>query len=181
MLEWDEVAIQMVPRGHRNAGKIDEFHEECKTNIQEDNNKAEILNANYEKTNLEVTNDQKHLNEERRKKLGNILSQCKKLFNGKLGKYTKRKIHLELKPDAKPIHCKPYPVTQEHMGLFLDELQNLCDDGVLEKIGAMEHAYPTLIIAKKYGGVQWVSDFCKLNQQLKHKIYSLPKIQDILQ
>ena len=113
--------------------------------------------------------------------MGDVLLRYEQLFNGKLGKYTKRKIHLELKPDAKPVHCKPYPVPQVHMQLFLDELQNLCNDGVLEKIGATEHAYPTFIIAKKDGRVRWVSDFCKLNQQLKRKIYSLPKIQDILQ
>ena len=128
-----------------------------------------------------VLQQQKHLNEEQKKQLGSILSQCEKLFNGKLGKYTMIKIHLELKPDAKPIHLKPYPVPRAHVGLFLDELQNLCDDRVFEKIGATEHAYPTFIIAKKDGRVRWVSDFCKMNQQLKHKIFSLPKIQVILQ
>ena len=82
-----------------------------------------------------------------------------------MGKYKKRKIHLELKPDTKPVHCKPYPVPQAHMGLFLEELQHLCDDGVLEKVGSMEHAYPTFITPKKDGRISWVSGFRKLNQQ----------------
>ena len=83
-----------------------------------------------------VLQQQGHLNEEQKKQLGSIIYQCEQIFNWKLGKYTRKKVHLELKPDAKPIHWKPYPVTWAHASLFLDELQNLCNDGDLEKIGA---------------------------------------------
>jgi hypothetical protein len=51
------------------------------------------------------------------------------------------------------------------------EYQNLVNDGVLEPVGATEHAYPTFIVPKKDGRVRWVSDlFCKLNAQLWHNV-----------
>ena len=60
-------------------------------------------------------------------------------------------------------------------------MQNLRNEGVLKIFRATEHANPTFIIAEKDGRVICVSDFHELNQQLRLKIYSLPRIQDILQ
>jgi hypothetical protein len=88
-----------------------------------------------------------------------LLQQHQSLFSGKLGKYTKRQLHLELKDGAQPIHCKPYPVPKVHEQLFKDEAGYLVSDGVLEPVGATEHAYPTFIIPKKDSRIRWVSDF----------------------
>ena len=33
---------------------------------------------------------------------------------------------------------------------------------------------------KKDGCIHWISDFCALNKALKHKVYPIPRIQDIL-
>jgi len=55
---------------------------------------------------------------------------------------------LELKDDAKPVHCKPFPVPQKHAEVFRKECKRLCDEDVLEPIGATEHAYPTLFQRK---------------------------------
>jgi hypothetical protein len=42
--------------------------------------------------------------------------------------------------------------------------------------GYLHHLY----IPKNDGRVRWISDFCKLNEQILQKVYNLPKIQDIL-
>jgi hypothetical protein len=114
---------------------------------------------------------QMHLNEEQWSQLRVALTGHDELFNGKLGKYTKRKVHLDLVPDAKPINCHPFPVARAHETLFKHECQNLVNDGVLEPVGATEHAYPTFIVPKKDGRVRWVSDlFRKLNAQLRRNV-----------
>jgi Reverse transcriptase (RNA-dependent DNA polymerase) len=56
----------------------------------------------------------------------------------------------------------------------------LCEIGVLSRCGASQWLSPSFIIPKKDGRVRWISDFCKLNKQILHKVYHLPKIQDIL-
>jgi len=143
---------------------------------------ADIQKRKYGKVEIdEVVNQQVHLSADQRQKMKDVaFVGLDELFNGKLGKYTKKKVHLELKPGSHPVHCKPFPVARVHEEVFKDELRNLCNDGVLERTGATEHAYPTFIIPKKDGRVRWVSDFRKLNLMLRRKIFPLPKIQDIL-
>jgi transposase InsO family protein len=102
------------------------------------------------------------------------------LFDGKLKKYTGKKIHLDLKDNAHPIHCKPFPVPHTQAEVFKKECARLCAEDVLEPVGATEHAYPTFIIPKKDKTVRWVSDFRKLNSMLRRRVYPLPKIQDVL-
>jgi hypothetical protein len=143
---------------------------------------VDIKARKYDKVEVDTVIAQQadHLEKAQQEKLKKALSGLDELFNGKLGKYTKKKVHLELKPGAVPVHCKPFPVPRVHTQVFKDEAESLCKDDVLEKVGATEHAYPTFIIPKKDGRVRWVSDFRKLNVQLKRKIYPLPRIQDIL-
>ncbi len=40
------------------------------------------------------------------------------LFDGKLKKYTSKKILLELNENAHPIHCKPFPVPKTQVVVF---------------------------------------------------------------
>ena len=69
------------------------------------------------------------------------------------------------------MHCKPFPVPQKHAKAFKKEW---------EPIGATDHACPTFIIPKKDGSVRWVSDFQKLNANLRRRVHPLPRIQDVL-
>jgi hypothetical protein len=121
---------------------------------------TDIKGHKYEQANLsELVASQDHLTLSQRESLLALLQQQQSLFSGKLGKYTKRQLHLELKDGAQLIDCKPYPVPKVHEQLFKDEAGYLVSDGVLEPVGATEHAYPTFIIPKKDGHIHWVSDF----------------------
>jgi hypothetical protein len=127
-----------------------------------------------------VANQQLHLSTSQRQELAQLLMWVPKLFSSKLGCFPQKKVYLELQLNAKPFCCCPYPVPKHHEQVFKDELQHLCDIGVLVLCGPTEWLSPSFIIAKKDSRVRWISDFREFNKFIKRKVYNLPKIQDIL-
>jgi hypothetical protein len=78
-----------------------------------------ILESKYEKANVQdVANHQTHLTKEQCDGLHTLFKKQTKLFSGKFGSYSFKKIDLELLPNAKPIHAKPYPVPRIHLEVF---------------------------------------------------------------
>ena len=140
-----------------------------------------ILKADYHKVDTDaVAHEQTHLNQEQRDQLQNLLARFPRLFSGKLGCYTKKKFHLELKRDAIPYHAKAYAVPRTQETVFMNEMDRLEDEGVLVPCGASKWASPAFIIPKKNGQVRWVADFRELNKRLERNVYPLPKISDII-
>jgi Reverse transcriptase (RNA-dependent DNA polymerase) len=140
-----------------------------------------ILSSKYEEVDpTEVAQQQKHLTVQQQQQLAQLLSKFPILFNGMLGLYPHKKVHLELKEGVVPVNKCTYPVTHSQEPLFKEELDRLVEVGVLSKISASEWAAPTFITPKKEGRVCWVSDFRKLNKCIKRKVYPLPRIMDIL-
>jgi hypothetical protein len=141
----------------------------------------EILDAKYEKVQVdEVVNQLEHVNVQQKAGIKQVLSEFTKLFDGTLGVYPHRKFHIDLEPNAKPQHRRPYPVPVIHLETFKKELLHLCDIWVLQVQGASEWASPTFITPKKDGRVRWVSDLRELNKVVRRRQYPLPIIQDIL-
>lgn len=141
----------------------------------------EIISSKYDQISpLDVAAQQTHLTKVQQNELSLLLAKFPKLFNGELRTYPHRKIHIDLVDGAKPYASRPYPVPKHHEKVFKEELQRLCDIGVLEKVGASQWLLPTFIIPKKDGRVRWVSDMRQLNKVIKRKVYHLPKITDIL-
>ena len=67
---------------------------------------SKILPAKYEEVSLDkVVTMQDHLSLEQKTKLCSALEGNDQLFKGKLGVYPGKKIHLDLKPDAKLHHA----------------------------------------------------------------------------
>ena len=103
------------------------------------------------------------------------------VFDGTLGTFHTKPVHLELKKDAVPKHHKAFPVAKIHEVTLKKELDWLCKLGVLKKNSDSTWAAPTFIIPKKNGTVRFISDFRYLNNKcLVRKPYSIPKIADVL-
>ena len=67
-----------------------------------------------------------------------------KLFDGTLGVYPHRKVHIELLSDAVAKHVRPYAVPQVHLEAFRKKLLRLCKLNVLEPIGKSKWAHSLL-------------------------------------
>jgi hypothetical protein len=102
-----------------------------------------IYGSLYKQVNVhDIASQQTHLTGNKQSELEQILLQYPKLFSRKLGCYLHRKVHLDLKPDAIPCCCRPYPVPQHHEQVFKEELDQLCEIGVLEHCGASQWLSP---------------------------------------
>ena len=119
----------------------------------------EILDAKYEMVPIDdVIQQLVHLNQKQKADIKHVLNKFTKLFDGTLGVYPHRKFHIDLEPNVKPKHARPYPIPIINQEAFKKELKHLCTIGVLSPQGASEWASPTFITPKKDGRVRWVSD-----------------------
>ena len=122
----------------------------------------------------------RHLTEDEKSQLHALHHKYKHLFDGTLGTWNNKPYNIELEEGAKPYHSRPFPVPKIHEHTLKVELDRLIKLGVLKQINASEWAAPTFIISKKDATVRFISDFCKLNNCIKHKPFPIPKIQDLL-
>jgi hypothetical protein len=140
-----------------------------------------MLDAKYKFIDIcQVIDQQSHLNMHQKANLLEVLTKHQKMFDGTLGVYPHKKVHIDIDPNVKPVHARPYPVPKVHLQTFKKELDHLVEIGVLAPQGASDWASPTFITPKKDGRVRWVSDLRELNKVVKHKVYPLPIITDIL-
>jgi hypothetical protein len=188
-MQWFDCSIPLCPPGGLDSKEFDAmedlFHIQVKDEIFGEDwlecFATEILNAKYEKTDVaEVVKGLTHLNAHQKADLLRVLQDNNKMINGILGVYQLKKVHIDIDPNAKPVHSRPYPVTQIHFMTFKKELDHLVRIGVLAAQQESEWASPSFIIPKKDGRVCWISNLCQLNKVIRHKQYTLPIITDIL-
>jgi hypothetical protein len=130
---------------------IDDFVTAKKTPLLGGYKSKTIHGLLYEPVNAHnVAMKQRHLSDAQQSDLAHVLSRCEKLFSGQLGCYPHRKVHLELKAD---VTRRPYPVPRHHEAVFKEELNWLCEIGVLSRCGASTWLSPSFIIPKKDGRV----------------------------
>jgi hypothetical protein len=58
------------------------------------------------------------------------------MFDGTLGVYPHKKVHIDIDPNAKPVHSRPYPIPQIHFKTFKMELNHLVRYGVLASLAS---------------------------------------------
>jgi hypothetical protein len=109
-----------------------------------------------------------------------VLQENKKMFNGTLGFNPHKKVHIDIDPNAKPVHSRPYPVPWIHLKTFKTDLNQLVRIVVFAPQQESEWASPSFITPKKDGRVRWISNLGQLNKVIWRKQYPLPMIMDIL-
>ena len=106
-----------------------------------------ILDSKYKWTDVaDVVDKQTHLNIHQKADLLQVLCKNKKMFNVTLGVYLNKKVHIDIDPDAKPLHTRPYPVPHIHLSTFKKE--------AIKKLGIITQqqskwASPIFIVPKK--------------------------------
>jgi len=142
-----------------------------------------IIDAKYTQADLpNITADCKLLNPMEQQQLLKLLLKFEHLFDGSLGSWNVEPVELELKePEAKPYHARAYPVPHSQEKQLKEEINRLCEYGVLRKINRSEWGAPMFTIKKPDGSLRSLADLRELNKRIKRKPFPLPKISDMLQ
>ncbi len=120
-MEWFDCSIPLCPPGGLDWKDFDAmediFHIQVEDKIFGEDwlecFATEILDAKYERTYVaEVVKGLTHLNAHQKADLLQVLQENDKMFNGTLGVYPHKKVHINIDPNAKPVHSRPYPVSQ---------------------------------------------------------------------
>ncbi len=115
---------------------------------------SEILDAKYEKGLVDDVIDQlDHLNAQQKNDLKWVLNEHTKLFDGTLGVYSHRKLHIDLMPGAVPKHFRPYAIPVIHLEAFKKELIILSRGYYLLKVPVNGHLQPLSHPKKTAGSV----------------------------
>jgi hypothetical protein len=109
-----------------------------------------------------------------------MLWENKKMFDGTFGIYPHKKVHIDIHPNAKPVHSRPYPVPRIHLKNFKIEFDHLVRIGVSLPHQESEWASPSFVTPKKDSRVRKISNLHQLNKVIPCKQYPLPTITDIL-
>jgi hypothetical protein len=119
---------------------INEFywHEEIYESqvlIEASSHLKKILDVKYEPADLDkIARNCDYLTDNEQTQLLSLLHKYQHLFDGSLGTWNDKPYDIELKPDAKPYHSRPFPVPKIHEATLKIELECLTKAGVLKKV-----------------------------------------------
>ena len=90
-------------------------------------------------------------------------------------------VDLELKDDAEPLYLRPYPVPRLHEAILIKEFERLVSLRVIGEANESEWGAPSFSQPKaKTNRDRFLSDFRKLNMQLKRKSHLMTEISKFL-
>ena len=141
-----------------------------------------IRTSLYEPSNLQNIVDKcVYLLLSQREQPYSLLNQFHNLFDGRLKTFKGPPVHFELIENPVPVRRRPYTIPTSQLAVFKDELRHLISIGVIEKAQRSEWIAGTIIVHKKDGRIQWITDFRGLDKSLRRKVYPLRKISEIFQ
>ena len=124
-----------------------------------------ILDAKYEPVKIDqVILDSSHLDLQQKHLLEQLLRKYEPLFDGSLGHWKAKSVHLELKEGAQPYHARPYPIPKSLEIKIKLEIERLIRAGVLKKVNHSQWGAPNFVIPKKDETIRFITDFRELNK-----------------
>ncbi|KAJ8969394.1 hypothetical protein NQ314_001793 [Rhamnusium bicolor] len=113
--------------------------------------------------------------------LDELLLEFQDLFKRELGKYTGKKIRLEVEPNVRPIFHKPRPVHFAFKDKVATELSKLECTGCIEKVGNSAWGTPLVPVMKADGKSVRVCANYKItvNRYLRDVNHHLPRIDKL--
>jgi hypothetical protein len=156
-MTWDESTIKM--KEYEDLSDINSpindfyWHEESyESQALNDTSSClkKILDTKYEPADLnKIARNCNYLTDDEQTQLLSLLHKYQHLFDGSLGTWNDKPYNIELKPNAKPYHSRPFPVPKIHEVTLKIELECLTKAGVLKKVNRSKWAAPTFLIPKK--------------------------------
>ena len=183
---WDNASIPMRDVSVLEDAQIDNFEHEIFFSEDPVTTDAEriqsLIDAKYTEADLQAEVEKlPNLTKKQQKLMLKLLREHEELFDGTLGAWNLEPISLELKPDSKPYHAKPYPVPYSQEKKLREEVDRLVKWEILRKVNRSEWAAPMFTSPKPDGTLRSLADFRELNKRIKRKPYPIPKISDMLQ
>ncbi|XP_064469808.1 uncharacterized protein K02A2.6-like [Ornithodoros turicata] len=113
--------------------------------------------------------------------LEKVLSKFPDLFQSRLGRCTKTKVHLHFKEAAQPKFFKPRPIPFATRQAVEADIERQVKNGVLTPVDVSEWATPIVVVPKPNGAVRVCGDFSvTVNPQLAVSQYPLPRPEELL-
>ena len=157
-------ALTRVPQVHTSVNALRPNVDEVKTPKCEIVNDAVILNG--KRHCLPIT-----------KKY--VLSEFKDVFEG-IGKLSRGKYHIELKPDAQSVQQSPTAVPEKKKEAYKDELERLCSLGIIEPVAGHTDWINSIVpVAKPDGLIRLCLDPKDLNKSIKRNQYYAKTIDEV--
>ncbi|XP_064458841.1 uncharacterized protein K02A2.6-like [Ornithodoros turicata] len=112
--------------------------------------------------------------------LQELVTKYPAVFRDGLGRYTKTKVHLELKPDSQPKFFKARPIPFSIRTAVERDLERQVANGVLSPIETSSWTTPIVVVPKPNGAVRVCGDFSvTVNPQLDIAQYPLPRPEEL--
>lgn len=109
-----------------------------------------------------------------------LKKKYRNVFSNKLGCFKYAKVHVDLTPNATPVFLRPRPVPLAYRKMMDDEIDRMCDEGILTPVESSSWATPLVPIIKADGKLRLCSDYkSSVNRYIKEDLYPLPRIEEI--
>jgi hypothetical protein len=112
--------------------------------------------------------------------VNSLVENYSELFDGKLGKFVGRKIKLTVKPNTVPVFKKPHTVPFAFKAKVEKELQQLEEQGIIERVSNSQWGTPLVPVLKPDGDIRVCANYkLTVNKYLEEYNYPIPRIEEL--